>query len=161
MEFNVSSNSQSSSLLELGSHTKDYPEVTYIEKNVVIAKRLDAVIPDSYSFDFINLDIQGAELSALRGLGKHLQNARYIYSEVNKKQVYIGCPHISDIDKFLQTYGFRRIATRWVFKKGWGDALWIKTDEIKSIRSSIFKFSVLIKVDLLRQILPRRSFFKH
>jgi len=152
LEFNISSNSQSSSLLKFGTHSQNYPEVEFIEKITVISKRLDYLIPDTHILDFINLDIQGAELSALRGLGNHLWNTRYIYSEVNKQQVYEGCPHIIDIDKFLQPYGFQRIATRWVFRQGWGDALWMRKAEIRGLRIPILKFKILTKVDWLRQL---------
>ena len=150
LEFNISSNSQSSSLLKFGTHSQDYPEVEFIEKMKVISKRLDSLIPAINT-----LDIQGAELSALQGLGTHLWQTRYIYSEVNKKQVYVGCPHIRDIDKFLQPYGFQRIATRWVFREGWGDALWVRKAEMRGIRLPILKFMILTKVDWLRQFFQK------
>ena len=152
LEFNVSSNSQSSSILKFGTHAKDYPEISYVQKSIVRTKRLDAIIPINQKLDFINLDIQGAELSALKGLGEHLWNVKYIYSEVNKKQVYLGCPHVNEVDNFLRKYGFRRIATRWVFKKGWGDALWVRDSDVKGITKSIFKFRILSRIDFLRQL---------
>ncbi len=34
-------------------------------------------------FNFLNLDIQGAELKALKSMGDYLNNVDYIYTEVN------------------------------------------------------------------------------
>jgi hypothetical protein len=70
--------------------------------------------------------LQGVELQALKGLGERVKNAKWIYSEVNKKMVYKDCTLIVDLDQYLKQYNFRRVATRWVYGKGWGDALYIQ-----------------------------------
>ena len=53
------------------------------------------------NYNFINIDIQGYELEALKGMPNQLKIAEYIYLEVNFEEVYLGCSQIKDIDKFL------------------------------------------------------------
>jgi hypothetical protein len=128
-EFHVANNIESSSLLDLGTHKKDYPHIKYIRsfiaKTITIKtffKRNKIVNPEKYNF--WNFDIQGAELMALQGAGDLIKNIKVINVEVNTKQVYKGCPLISDIDNYLSKYGFKRILTK-ITPQGWGDALYI------------------------------------
>lgn len=125
LTFKQTNNSQSSSLLDFGSHSKDYPNVVVQNEYAVTTSRLDAALPKSAKFDFINLDLQGVELQALVGLGQQISEAKWIYTEVNKKNVYKKCTLVRDLDLFLKQHQFRRVATRWVRGKGWGDALYV------------------------------------
>ena len=74
------------------------------------------------------MDLQGAEMLALKGLGDSINNLDYIYTEVNRLNVYEECSNIHDIDDFLSLQGFRRATTRWQWIEGWGDALYILED---------------------------------
>jgi FkbM family methyltransferase len=123
--FNVSTNSQSSSVLDFGTHSFDYPDVLVTEKLSMKTQKLETILTGYEIPDFINLDIQGVELKALKSLGNSISKVSVIYTEVNKKEVYKGCDLIDDIDNFLANYGFRRICTRWVLGAGWGDALYL------------------------------------
>lgn len=135
LNFKVSSNSQSSSLLNFGSHQLDYPDVKITSSHEVITRTISEILTDESRFDFVNLDIQGVELQALKGMGQFLNQTKWIYTEVNKKEVYEGCSKISEMDAFLNTVGFKRVATRWVKRQGWGDALYIRTGEIIPARN--------------------------
>ncbi|MBI3429121.1 MAG: FkbM family methyltransferase [Actinobacteria bacterium] len=126
MKFKLASNSQSSSLLAFGTHAEDYPEVSYTEAFEVTTRRLDSLLSDVETPNFVNLDIQGAEGMALKGLGKSLNAIDAIYTEVNRKEVYLGCTMIKDLDIFLEDAGFSRVATRWILGRGWGDALYLR-----------------------------------
>ena len=137
--FNIASNGQSSSLFEFGTHSTSYPEIEFIQSYEVETKRLDEILPSSASFDFVNLDVQGAELEVLRGLGQSLNRVNWVYTELNRKEVYQGCAKVKEIDDFLRAQGFRRVATRWVFGKGWGDGFYVRN----SIHISLLK--VLIR----------------
>lgn len=129
LSMNISSNSQSSSLLNFGTHKLDYPEITITNNLTVRTKRLDALIAKKNMPNFINLDIQGVELKALKGLGSLITDVKYIYTEVNRLNVYEECANIHDIDDFLTMQGFRRAATRWQWLEGWGDALYVRNEE--------------------------------
>ena len=128
IELKITNNSQSTSLLELGTHNKDYPDVIVTEIEKVKTSRVDSLLGESDHFDFINLDIQGAELHALRGMGNLLNQVKYVYTEVNNRKVYIDCAQIEEIEEFLGQRGFEKACVRWVPQKGWGDALFIRKE---------------------------------
>lgn len=129
INFNVANNGQSSSILELGVHKNHHPDVNYIDN---ISIEMDTVYNlvnkfkiDINNFNFINIDIQGYELEAIKGFGDLLHHFDYIYSEVNTADVYINCPKIEDLDEYLKKFGFIRVVqhiTSWE----WGDALYSK-----------------------------------
>jgi FkbM family methyltransferase len=126
LKLNISSNSQSSSILHFGTHAETYPDVTVTEIVTIRTKRLDTVFQDKAIPDFINLDIQGVELKAIKSLGVLLEKVQIIYTEVNKRDVYRGCDLIEEVDNYLEIHGFKRAATRWWLGAGWGDALYVK-----------------------------------
>lgn len=129
VKFNISNNGQSSSILELGLHKIKHPEVHYISSFKSRSKRLDNIIGkynDKINFNFVNLDIQGAELKALKSMGNYLKNIDYIYTEVNDDYVYEKCDLVGDIDNYLIPFGFTRVETRWFGDCKWGDSFYIK-----------------------------------
>ena len=126
LKLHIASNSQSTSLLNFGSHADSYPDITFVSEIDVSTKRLDSIIKPDEMPNFINLDLQGVELSAIKSLGKLLLSVDYIYTEVNKEEVYEGCTLVTDLDEFLFSNGFTRVSTRWYLKEGWGDALYIR-----------------------------------
>jgi len=129
--FNISNNGQSSSILEFGSHSKHHPQVHYVSSHIQKTTRLDSLI-EKHSIpierlNFLNLDIQGVELRALKSMEKYLHHINYIYTEVNTEEVYKGCDSIVSIDSYLKSFGFERAETRIYKQFGWGDAFYIRT----------------------------------
>lgn len=127
--FNVANNgSQSSSILELGTHAIVHPEVKYQYAHSLKGRRIDCLFNETTlnGIDFLNMDIQGAELKALRGMGDLLHQFKWAYLEVNQAELYKGCPHVNDLDLFLNGFGFKRVETKWCGNTNWGDALYIK-----------------------------------
>ena len=117
-------NGQSSSALALGTHLVEHPKVQVVDEFPMLSSRLDTLLKGStHRFDFINLDVQGAELRALRGLGDRLRAAHWVYCEVNEKALYVGAALVNEIDSYLGGYGFRRVDTE-MTRHGWGDALY-------------------------------------
>jgi FkbM family methyltransferase len=129
LSLHISSNSQSSSLLDFGTHKLNYPEITMTKDLTITTKRIDSLIDKKNMPSFINLDIQGVELKALKGLGSLISDVKYIYTEVNRLGVYKDCANVRDIDDFLTMQGFRRATTRWQWLEGWGDALYVRNEE--------------------------------
>jgi FkbM family methyltransferase len=129
LSLHISSNSQSSSLLNFGTHKLNYPEIKMTNNLTITTIRLDTLIDAQNMPNFINLDIQGIELKALKGLGKLITHVKYIYTEVNRLNVYEECANIHDIDDFLILQGFKRVTTRWKWLEGWGDALYVRSEE--------------------------------
>lgn len=128
VSLNIASNGQSTSILEFGTHQTNYPEIKYVEKIDVITSRLDEIIGINENFNFANFDIQGAEFQAIEGMGDLIKKLDWIYTEVNRKDVYLNCTRINELDSLLSKLGFVRINTRWVLGKGWGDALYSRRE---------------------------------
>lgn len=127
--FHISNNAgQSSSYLELGTHKVVHPEVHYINDVKMKMQRIDQMEKsDGFSeFDFLNIDLQGAELKALRGMGNVLDQFKWAYLEINKEELYKGCALVGQIDEYMSSFKFKRVETKWCGNTGWGDALYIK-----------------------------------
>lgn len=129
-KFNITNNGQSSSLLNFGTHKLDYPYINFVETVEVEKKKLSTFFKEHPEIDpskrnFWNLDIQGVELSALKSAEEYLDFVDAIYSEVNIDYVYEGCGLLSEMEEFLTSKGFKRVALEMTFAK-WGDALWIR-----------------------------------
>lgn len=144
LKLHIASSSQSTSLLDFGTHAELYPDISYVSDVDVVTKRLDSVIDSNHMPNFINLDIQGVELRALKSLGKLIELVDYIYVEVNKKMVYRGGTNVKELDDFLFTSGFARKCTRWYLREGWGDALYIRLTAVKDKNLSQMIQSFLI-----------------
>lgn len=125
--FNVSNNNQSSSILELGEHSQLFPDVVYCSSEERETKTIKTILAenDNPLIDFVNLDIQGAELLALKGFGD-FSTVKHIYTEINSREVYKGCALVEQIDEFLAPHGFERVETQYWNNHPWGDALYIK-----------------------------------
>ena len=130
LEFKITNNGQSSSLLDLGTHLKHHPHVWVTETKKYKTKRLDTFIKENNipveNLNFMNLDIQGTELKAMKSMGDHISKFDYIYTEVNTEHVYENCALLHEIDEYLSKYGFKRAAIKMCDNFGWGDAFYIK-----------------------------------
>jgi FkbM family methyltransferase len=127
--LHVSSNgSQSSSVLELGTHKIEHPDVTYIDDIVVPMVTVEDFFKagELRGYNLLNIDVQGYELHVLRGMGNLISQFKAVYTEVNRAELYEGCAQIEDIDKFLGERGFTRVETHWAPNKNWGDALYVQ-----------------------------------
>jgi FkbM family methyltransferase len=128
--FYRTNNDQSSSILPLETHLQHYPWITVKEEIRMKTVTLDTLLVhqniDPSLLEFWNLDIQGAELLALRGGTHALQYAKAVYLEVNKEHLYRDCALMNDIDAFLGPMGFIRIESAFT-PEGWGDALYVRS----------------------------------
>jgi len=120
----ANNNGQSSSVLELGTHAQQHPDVRYINHIEAKMHRIDSLGLDLEGVDFLNIDLQGFEQQALRGMGDLLHQFKWAYLEINKADVYKGCIQVNDLDLFMLGFGFKRVESIWV--GNWGDGLYIK-----------------------------------
>jgi FkbM family methyltransferase len=127
VEMNVESanQGQSSSILEPIIHLQQYPHIKFTDKVMVNITKLDTFIEDRDKYNFINIDVQGYELEVFKGGSEYLNHIDYVMTEVNRDEVYKGCPRIEELDEYLGTYGFERVETTWDGGT-WGDAFYIK-----------------------------------
>ena len=129
IKLHIANNTQSSSILKLGKHSELYPEIKYINEMDVETDTINQIFQKKYNikeFNFINLDIQGAELLALKGSDKILNHIDVIYTEVNLDEIYLNCAKIEEIDEYLKKFGFERVLLETPDSDLWGDALYIK-----------------------------------
>tara|TARA_B100001175_G_C19182628_1_gene482818 strand:- start:4 stop:630 length:627 start_codon:yes stop_codon:yes gene_type:complete len=130
VKFNITNNGASSSILEFGTHARTYPDIKMIKSYTGTTTRLDTLIENNNipieNINFLNLDIQGVELRAIKSMEKYLKHIKYIYTEVNIQEVYKGCDLMKDIDEYLSKFGFMRVANDIITRFGWGDAFYMK-----------------------------------
>jgi FkbM family methyltransferase len=127
VRFNVSNNGQSSSILDFGLHLQIHPCVEYVSSFEGETKLLKNIISNyNIECNFLNLDIQGAELKALKGMEEYLSKVDYIYTEVNSDYVYKDCALIHEIDEYLLKFGLVRVEVKWFNDCRWGDAFYIR-----------------------------------
>lgn len=124
--FHVSNNGQSSSVLELGTHKEKHPEVHYVAERELPIRTIDDIAAEfgAIGYNFLNLDLQGYELEALKGATEVLKQVDYIYTEVNVDELYVGCARLPELDAFLAD--FERVSTSMAGNTGWGDAYYCR-----------------------------------
>jgi FkbM family methyltransferase len=108
LNFFVTSRADSSSLLRPGSGQKAAYDVDLDHEETVEVVRLDevldvAALPGPVLF---KLDVQGAELDALRGSEGVLSQIAHVYLEGSFVELYEGQPLVSEIMPFLKEKGF-------------------------------------------------------
>lgn len=117
---------QSNSLLKPELHTKQHPEIIFDDAEVVKVVTLDSLPIKKEEYDFLYMDVQGAEGLVLKGATETLKHIKVIYTEVNRGQTYSGNMEIEEMDRFLSDYGFKRVETYWPSPNWtWGDSIYI------------------------------------
>jgi FkbM family methyltransferase len=128
-QFHVTTSDFCSSILPLKTVTANYPGIVEMYEISVPARTLDTLLGElqlsPQEYNFLNIDIQGAELLAFQGAVGLLQHIEAVNTEVNFDELYEGCAMIDQIDQFLSSFGFHRVATT-QYHPTWGDALYVK-----------------------------------
>mgnify|MGYP001160932677 FL=1 len=161
----------SSSILQPLKHKKYYPDILFEEKEQILIKRYEDL--NIKNVNFLNIDIQGFELEALKGCGNKLHEVDYIYTEINRKELYRGNHHVREIDKYLKQFNFLRVQTVWASSfLPFGDALYLKKINITKSRLFLSVIKIIlwssglfyIYIDIARPIkkllIKTRNFFK-
>lgn len=130
VQFMVTNNGQSSSFLPLEMHRVYHPYVYEVKKIALRTTTLPALLElhkkDVSGYDFLAMDIQGAEYHALLGMQGYLHNFDHIYLEVNDEELYKGGGLFQEVRAFLEERGFElieKVMTDWK----WGDAYFRRT----------------------------------
>lgn len=134
LDFFEASNTQASSALKFGSHKEHYPDIHETRVVKMVSQTLEELLEDQPlgGIGLLNLDVQGAELRVLRGLGNKIRDVRAIYTEVNVEEVYQDCAVLDELDSWLQVEGFVRVDMV-LTQEGWGDGLWIRKDRVPHV----------------------------
>ncbi|MBI3515760.1 MAG: FkbM family methyltransferase [Proteobacteria bacterium] len=130
VDLHIASHDDSSSILPLKLHQRIYPTIVEDAVVQVPGLRLDGLMEslalNAADFNILCVDIQGAELRALRGAVKALEAIEAVSIEINFEELYEGCAQVEDIDNFLGDRGFDRVATLTPYHSSWGDALYVR-----------------------------------
>lgn len=137
VNFNITNNDgQSSSMFNLHLHKEFHPEVEVRQVIKCTTQRLDSIIKnkniDLNKYNFLNIDLQGSELLALKGLGQELHKIKYAYVEVNEKELYEGAPLVGEIDAYLAKFGFEGVEVE-MTNTFWGDKFYINKNRSKAM----------------------------
>jgi FkbM family methyltransferase len=89
----------------------------------VVVKPLDVLGFDSALYNTLVMDVQGFEDRVLKGATQTLNQIDYIYTEVNRDEVYENCARVEQLDEYLTD--FTRVETNWGGGT-WGDAWYIR-----------------------------------
>jgi len=115
-----------------GTYTVEH----YVQDEITTnCHRLDTIM-DNYSIqkvDIIWMDLQGAELLALKGLGMKLDDVQYIHTEVSHKEMYSGQVMYKELNSYIVSNDFTLLND--LSLQGWQE-------------DAIYKKSILNKYDL-------------
>lgn len=99
-----------------------WPHEKYIQQEIKVkARRLDEVAAELNikNIDLICMDLQGAELHALKGLGNYLKDVKAIVTELEIEPMYHDQSLYKDVESYLSGYGFKLKAEyRWASTAG-------------------------------------------
>ncbi|MBK6526927.1 MAG: FkbM family methyltransferase [Crocinitomicaceae bacterium] len=133
VEFHRSSGKSdgSSSLLKPKEHLVAHPEVYFEESFKVKAVNLDAWTLEKGidKIDFMWLDMQGHELSVLKGSPSILAKTTVIYSEVSLIETYEGVELYPEFRSFMKSIGFE-VFIEYLTWKDMGNVLFIRKEFI-------------------------------
>jgi FkbM family methyltransferase len=120
VEFNISANKQSSSVLPMrAAHLQSAPQSIYVEKQVVPMERLDtlaAPLIPSQGLLLLKVDTQGYELEVLKGATGLLSRVVAVQLELSLVELYEGAPTILEMLAFMDSLGFELFNVTPVFK---------------------------------------------
>lgn len=129
VNFNITNHTQSSSMLNLQEHLKYYPDIvvtsTIPVTTTTFKKTTLEDLIDLKLYDFLCIDVQGAEMKVLRGFEGLLGQFKKICIEVNEEHLYENGALLNDINAHLETFGFKNELTVMTEAK-WGEALYVK-----------------------------------
>ena len=129
--YYASNNGESSSILPPILHNQRYKEIAFNKVNYsvptyTLEKILNEQIIDKTSLNYLVLDIQGAELKALKGLGLFINHFDVIITEAYTEELYLGCGKLNEIKEYLINYELVQFVPE--IGKGWGDAAFVRKD---------------------------------
>jgi FkbM family methyltransferase len=158
LDLQIMNNTQTSSLFEFTDfdHHPNFERTEVVKVHSIALKdvieRADKLLGTKP--DYLHLDIQGSELEALKGLGSYLFGFKVIYTEVAIREVYSGQPLLPEIEAYLAKFGFKRVFTRMVPFEGWGDAVFLGSNELAQLnyikRIRLTKLKILLTYQNLK-----------
>ena len=91
------------------SGSSKYAELTGFDQEIrkIDQRTLDGLIKNHpHRFDFVKMDVQGAELDVLKGLSRNIDSVEFILLECSIVRYNKGAPLFEDVVSFLRSLGF-------------------------------------------------------
>ena len=112
-ESNEEYNPGASSILHLTEEARSAEKDPVIWETDVESVRLDDWMKDNSipKVDLIWMDLQGAEVIAMEGLGDSLSNVKAIHTEVELREYYKGAHHSGEMERWFSDRDFKKIYT--------------------------------------------------
>lgn len=111
-------NMGSSSMLKIDFSMRNPSDPDYNrecpQKEVIVnGTRLDTFIGKNNitNIDLLCIDLQGYELNAIKSLGDHLHNVKYIITESSIHSTYLEGASFEELNEYLITYGFTYVSS--------------------------------------------------
>ena len=133
----------------------DYPHETYVQNEIrVQSTTLAAVLAEQKidSVDLLWMDIQGAELLALKGMGERLGNVRLMHLEVEFRPIYEGQPLFPEVHSFLRERGFQLLGFT-SYSRYAADAVYAK----RGVASALTRIALYRRFPFLLRLQARRA----
>lgn len=75
--------------------------------------------------NYLVMDVQGAELMALRGFQRGLARVQFAFLEISETELYAGGALFPEVDAFMRRAGFV-LLNKWLNAHRYGDGLWMR-----------------------------------
>jgi FkbM family methyltransferase len=112
------------------------------------SRRFDEVFDKEtiQNYNVLNIDVQGAELSVLKGMGQFINLFEMCVLEINFQKIYQGSAIFTEVDSFLNSHSFKRgYLTITDYQ---GEAIYYK---VKSI-SAFYKFNNFVVTNTIEML---------
>lgn len=127
LPFFINKFNETSSLLAFNNKSEELKDIdTFTSKKItVLSRTLDSIVEEHHFsiIDLLKIDVQGAELTVLKGAGESLSKVKYIWIETSLTQLYKGSAVFSDIYDFLKQSGFILLQIKEGYKNSMGELL--------------------------------------
>jgi len=133
-DFYIGKHLQASSMLEFDKHAHYHPELSQVTEVIKLkGTTLDSLLKnegiDVNKFNFLMMDVQGAEKMVLEGFKENINHIEYIYTELNFDVMYKNCVLENELTEYLRKENFY-LAKYFDTGFGWGDGLYIRKSGI-------------------------------
>ena len=134
--FNIATgDAQSSSMLDPTLHKKIYKGIEFQKTIEVRTARIDTLVHEAgftpADFNMIVLDIQGAEIMALRGATEQLKHTHAVLSEFSNTELYKGSGTLTDLRALLNENALHLAAEEANWHPTWGDCFFVRKPVIQ------------------------------
>jgi FkbM family methyltransferase len=153
--LNLTSIESSSSILPFTGYQEIYPNLKTTQQITVESHSLDSLLHElnlrPADFNFLYLDIQGAEFLALQGATELLKQIEAIYTTVSYEDLFEGAALIDQVDAFLSEHHFIQVTQANPYHPAWGEAFYIRKqvitgstlDQIQDFGDQLFQYAFL------------------